>query len=303
MGLDRFARQYNATEFAYGINPNVGPLMVINGPAVTGSGTLTVAFGYVSLTDGTIVNVLATTAPIGVGVGSGFEIVTPSAVSASTPLQYGTSTVTATFSNLHGNGDRIASGTYGLQEAINFANAAGGGTVIVDSAWTKMGGTSTILAAATLPANGSVQILDNRAGSGSVANTLTVLVPNAQVLTLGTVGVPLIPAPGAGNLIQVERLWVEQVALTGAFAAGGAITAAYGTQAAQTAATATIAATVFTGGSGTTNQIGSALPVSPANGNSSTLLNKAVGLYAAADFTTGGGSGIVKITYRILTGF
>ena len=304
MGLDRFARQYNASEFAYGVNTLVGPIMVINGPAATGSGTLILAFGYITLSDGTVVNPLATSASIAVGAGSSYEVVTPSAVSASTPLVYASCTVTATFSNLHGNGDQISSGTYGLQEAINFANSQGGGTVIVDSGWTKMGGTTAILNAATLPANGSVQILDNRAGSGSVAQTLTVLIPNAQVLTLNTVGVPLIPAPGAGNVISVERLWLEQVALTGAFTGGGVITAAYGTQASQTAATASIAATIFTGGAGTTNQIGSALPVSPANGNSSVLLNKAVGLYAAtADFAAGGGSGIVKITYRILTGF
>jgi hypothetical protein len=304
MSLSRFAGQYNAVDYAYGINPQVSSILVTNGPAATGSGALTTAFGYFTAADGsTVLAPFNTNAPISVGT-KAFETVTPSAVSNSTPQIYNTCQVTATFSNLHGNGDSIGSGTVGLQEAINYANTRGGGTVIVDATWTKLGGTSAMLNAATLPSNGTVQILDNRGGQGSAQQTLTLTVPNASVLTLNTVGYPLIPAPGAGNLIEVDRLWLEQIAATAAFASGGNITAAYGTQASQTAATAVIAATVLTGGSGTTNQIGSALPVSPANGNSSVLLNKAVGLYAATgDFTTGGGTLLVKISYRILTGF
>lgn len=304
MSLSRFSRQFNAVDFAYGINPQVGGIIVVNGPNATGSGTLTCAFGFFTTADGTVVTApFNTNAPINIGSKS-FESVTPSAVGNSTPLQYGTATVTATFSNLHGNGDSIASGTVGLQEAINFCSSLGGGTVIVDQGWVSLGGTSAILNAAVLPSSGVVQILDNRGGQGGVQQTLTLTIPNASVLTLNTVGYPLIPAPGAGNLIEVDRLWLEQIAATAAFASGGVITAAYGTQASQTAATASIAATILTGGSGTTNQIGSALPVSPANGNSSVLLNKAVGLYAATgDFTTGGGTLLVKISYRVLTGF
>lgn len=307
MSLSRFAGQFRALDFAYGGSFSSAPqaLTVVSAPGASGAQTVTVQGGQISLSDGTVFSPLATTAPIIIGSAANAETVTPSAVSNN--LQSNTfgmsATATATFSNAHYPGDRIGSGTVGLQEAINYANSYGGGTVIVDAKWTANGGTSAILAAATLPSNGTVQILDLRGGQGGQAATLTVAVPNAQVLTLNTVGVPLIPAPGAGNLIVVERLIVEQIALTAAFANGGVITAAYGTQASQTAATASIAATVFTGGSGTTNQIGTALPVSPANGNSSVLLNKAVGLYAAtADFITGGGSAIVKITYRIQTG-
>lgn len=308
MSLSRFSGQYRAVDFNYGgpADDAPAPLTVVAGPGVSGAGTLTVQNGFVTLSDGTKVSPLATTASISVINALGKDTVTPSAVTNNLQSNlYGlTSSVTATFTYAHSAGDRICSGTAGLQEAINYANSKGGGTVIVDNAWATAGGTAAILNAATLPSNGTVQILDNRGGQGAPLQTLTLTIPNASVLTLSSVGYPLIPAPGAGNLIQVERLWLEQIAATAAFASGGVITAAYGTQAAQTACTASIAATVLTGGSGTTNQIGTALPVSPANGNSSALLNKAVGLYAATgDFTTGGGTLLVKISYRILTGF
>jgi hypothetical protein len=306
MSLSRFSGQYRAVEFNYGggfeINP--APLTVISAPGASGAQTATVAQGFISLSDGTIVSPLATTAPIYIGSATLAETVTPSAVSNNVQSNvFGqTATVTATFSNAHYAGDRVCSGTFGLQEAINFAASKGGGTVIVDAAWTTQGGTSTILGAASVPS--TVQIMDNRVGSFSPPMTATVAIPNAQVLTLSTVGVPLIAAPGAGNLIVVDRIVVEQIALTGAFTGGGNITAAYGTQASQTACTGTIAATVFTAGSGTANQIGMAVGVAPANGASSGLVNKAVGLYAAStDFAAGGGSGICKITYRILQGF
>lgn len=306
MSLSRFAGQYKATAFAYGGSGSdfPAPLVVVSGSGASGASTLTVQNGWITLSDGTQVFPLATTAPINVGTDGNAETVTPSAVSNNVQSNvYGpTSTVTATYANGHSAGDRIGSGTVGLQEAINYAALKGGGQVLIDGAWTTAGGTSAILAAAVLPSSGTVSILDLRGGAGNL-QTLTVAVPNAQVLTLNTVGVPLLPAPGAGNLYEIDRLWIECVSSTPAFTGGGNLTAAYGTQAAQTAATVVIAATVFTG-SATVAQIGSALPVTPAVGASSVLLNKAVGLYAAtADFAAGGGSAIVKVSYRVLTGF
>jgi hypothetical protein len=309
MSESRFAGQYRAVSFNYGGLGVDGPqaLVVAAGPGTTGSETLTVYAGTIALSDGTIVSPLATTAPINIANAAGVDTVTPSAVSNNVQSNiYGpTATVTGTFTYAHYAGDRISSGTVGLQEAINYANSKGGGTVIVDNSWVTQGGTSAMIAAATLPAGGIVQILDNRGGAGSVSQTLTVAVPNASVLTLQSVGVPLISAPGAGNLIVVDHLVVEQVALTAAFAGTpGVITAAYGTQASQVAATGSIAATVLTGGSGTTNQIGFAEGIAPAVGNSSVYLNSAVGLYCATNNpTTGGGSLIVKITFHTLTGF
>jgi hypothetical protein len=298
-----FAGFYSAGDFAYGINKSVPPLQVINGPNATGSAALTLAFASVATNDGVAFSPLNTNAPIIVGGGSAEETVTPSAVSATTPLIYGTSTVTATYASIHGTGDTIRSGTAGLQEAINLASSKGGGVVVVDSGWVTLGGTSAMISAAVLPASGKVSIQDNRGGAGAAITQTTVLTA-AQITTLNSVGVPnLLPAPGAGNVYEIDRLWIEEVPNTTAFTGGGNITLAYGTQAAQTAATVAIANTIFTT-SGTVAEIGSALPVTPANLPSSTLLNKAVGLYAAtADFAAGNTTAIVKVSYRILTGF
>lgn len=306
MSLSRFAGQFRALDFAYGGSFDTAPtaLTVVSAPGASGAQTITVQNGFITLSDGTVVTPLATTAPIYIGTGANGETVTPSAVSNNqiSSLFGQSATATATFSNAHYPGDRVASGTVGLQEAINFASASGGGTVIIDGKWTLNGGTQAMVAAATLPTAGSVQILDLRAGSGN-AQTLTLAVPNASVLTLNTVGVPILPAPGAGNLYEIDRLWIECVSSTPAFTGGGNITLAYGTQAAQTAATVAIAATLLTA-SATVAQVGSALPVTVANGVTTTLSNKAVGLYAAtADFAAGGGSLIVKVSYRVLTGF
>lgn len=307
MSLSRFAGQFRALDFAYGgsFESAPAPLVVVSAPGASGAQTVTVSQGFITLSDGTKVTPLATTAPIIIGSAANAETVTPSAVSNN--LQSNTfgasATATATFSNAHYPGDRIASGTVGLQEAINYAAALGGGEVLIDAKWYTYGGTATILNAATLPASGTVTVLD--VSLGGLQTTKTVLIPNAAVKTLSTVGTQLVAAPGAGNLVLVDKLVVEQVAVTAAFVGSpGVLTAALGTQASQIACTGSIAATVLTGGSGTTNQIGMAIGVAPANGDASTWLNKAVGLYVATnDPTTGGGSLIVKVVYRVLTGF
>ena len=312
MSLSRFARQFRAVEFNYGGSVPAAcpaPLVVVSGSnAASSSGTLTVQNGWTTLSDGTVITPFNTNAPVSIINASGVDTQTPSAVSTNVQSNtYGpTATVTATtWTYAHAPGDRVSSGTVGLQEAINYCNSLGGGTVIVDSEWVTAGGTSAILTAAVLPSNGTVQIMDNRVGGVNPELVATVLIPNASVLTLSSVGYPLIPAPGAGNLIVVDRLIVEQVAKTAAFAGSpGNMTAAYGTQAAQVACTGTIAGTVLTGGSGTTNQIGMALGVAPANAASTTYVNSAVGLYVATnDPTTGGGSLIVKVKYSIVNGF
>ena len=308
MAISRFAGQYNATSFNYGglgvDNPQA--LVVVSGSnAASATGTLTVQNGWFSISDGTIVTPFNTNAPVSIINASGADTQTPSAVSTNVQSNtYGpTATVTATtWTYAHAPGDRVSSGTVGLQEAINYANLKGGGQVIIDASWVLQGGTQAILDAATVPS--TVQIVDNRSGQDGVAQTLTVAIPNASVLTLSSVGYQLLPAPGAGNMYVVDRLVVEQVAKTAAFSGTpGVLTAAYGTQSAQVACTGNIAATVLTGGSGTTNQIGMAIGIAPANGNSSVLLNSAIGLYVATnDPTTGAGSLIVKISYRTLTG-
>jgi hypothetical protein len=277
-------------------------VVVAGSNAASATGTLTVQNGFVTTVDGLKFTPFNTNAPVTIINASGADTQTPSAVSTNVFSNvYGqTATVTATtWTYAHAPGDRVNSGTAGLQEALNFASAIGGGEVLVDAAWYAQGGTATILAAATVPA--SVSILDVSAGSVTMSKTVTI--PAASILTLNSVGYPLVAAPGAGNLIVVDRLIVQCNPLTAAFANGGNLTAAYGTQAAQIACTGTIAATVFTASS-TLKEIGMAIGLAPANGVSTGWVNSAVGLYAAsADFITGGGSATVKILYRVVTGF
>lgn len=149
----RFAAFINANDFSYGGAgiQNASALQVYQGNSVTGVGTVTLAYGQIGLTDGTNLAPLNVNAPITVGVGTNAETVTPTAVSNATPGIYGSPTITANFANIHGYGDQITSGTFGLQEAVNFAAAQGSGTVIIDQAWYNSGGTAAIIAAATIP--------------------------------------------------------------------------------------------------------------------------------------------------------
>jgi hypothetical protein len=304
MSLSRFAGQFNAIAFAYGAGFPDAPtaLTVIAGSGVSGASALTTQGSIITLSDGRVVTPLATNAPIIVGTGANLETVTPSAVTNNLQSNlYGTtSSVTATYANGHSAGDRISSGTVGLQEAINFANAAGGGTVIVDGSWALYGGTQAMLSAAVLPSNGSVSILDLRTGAGT-AQSVTVVIPAATVDTMFTTPVTLVAAPGAGNAIDVIDMVVEAVFGSSAFTGGGAIQASYGTGV-TTPATATIAATFLTTFSA--NQMAKVAGTIAASTASTAVVNQAVTLTnATAVFAAGtGASLIVKLYYRTLTG-
>ena len=163
----RFGGAWNAVDYAYGIGPNVAGLTVDIGGAA-GAATLTVAYGYTTAGDGTSFAPLATTAPITVGntAGANLETVTPSAVSCGTPMIADTCTVTATFTYAHGRGEVISSGTIGLQEAVNLAQAAGGGGVAISPVWASLGGTDSMIngKSATAPVTpyATVVLEDNR---------------------------------------------------------------------------------------------------------------------------------------------
>jgi hypothetical protein len=73
-----------------------------------------------------------------------------------------TCTIAGSFAYKHIAGETIQSGTFGLQEAINAAVAAGAGTVLIDSTWMGPAGNALILAA---KGSISVVIQDNRSGS------------------------------------------------------------------------------------------------------------------------------------------
>ncbi len=297
----QFAGLYRAVNFAYGCaGPGLpGPLQVKTGTTATGAGTLTLEYGQITLPDGAVVPVLATTAPVQVGSGSNAETVTPSAVSNSTPGVNGTSTITATFANTHGIGDLVTSGTYGLQEALNYAGAQGGGQVIVDNEWASLAGSSAaaIIAAATLPSG--VTIWDNRQGASFLTQSATVTLTSAQLKALHTTPVSLIAAPGSGKMIDVIDIVAVNEFLTAAYAAGGAISIGYKTDA-SIAATPTIAATFLT--SPIASQIIKVAGVLATNLAADVLNQPLYVTCASADFTTGAGSVILKINYRVFSG-
>ena len=159
-----FGGQWVAANFAFGSpgGPQAlwsdSPNPIPASPLVAQS--MTVAFGYCTTIDGITFYPLSTLAPINVGADGNAETVTPASVTGKGLPGYDQVSFTADFANAHGKGDIISSATFGLQEALNQAGNAGGGKVIIDEQWVKLGGTTTIKNAATLPSG--VTITDNR---------------------------------------------------------------------------------------------------------------------------------------------
>jgi hypothetical protein len=165
----KFAGEIRAYNFAYGNNGTLVPALQVDSPntptPALATSTISVAYGTVTLGDGTVIAPLSISAPITIGSGANQETVTPSAVSCTTPQIYQSCTFTAYFTYSHGTGDRVISGTYGLQEALNYANSYGvGGIVAVDSQWYALGGTQAIVAASVPYSN--VYVLDNSGAPG-----------------------------------------------------------------------------------------------------------------------------------------
>jgi hypothetical protein len=298
----RFASIFHAVEYAYGIAPGIPPLMVTAGPNASGAQTLNVATQNTALTDGTnLIPLNASNTPIQLISGASTETVTPSAVSNS-PVN-GQTTVTATFANAQGAGVQICSGTVGLQESINIAAAAGGGTVIVDQTWALYGGTSAMLATALATIPNTVTLLDNRTGTGGLLNYAYGTLSNATVKTLFSVGAAAIPAAGTGTLIEVDSLILENINGGTAYTGGGAIQLGYGATATlslATPASSTVAATFLT--SPTVSQV-IRVQGALASSTAALTLNTPVRFVAAtADFATGTGTIKYKIAYRVVTG-
>jgi hypothetical protein len=166
----RFGGLYNAVDYAYGLAGTPGPLVIQTGNSSTGSASIMVQYAYTTLGDGSLLYPLSTSAPITIGSGAAgtLETVTPTGVSNCNINVYATCTVTATFSFVHGTGEQITTGSYGLQEAINAAHGGGfstpnsGGTVLMNQGWASIGGTNATISAATAFSN--VVLEDTRAG-------------------------------------------------------------------------------------------------------------------------------------------
>ena len=192
----------DASAFAYGETAGAPALQVLTGSNNSGTYTITVVNGTTSTTAGQIIAPLNVNAPFFIGTGASFELVPASSISSvscSTPTVYNTCSVTATFSYAHNTGDAIRSGTYGLQEAINWVQANGGDTVALNGKWSALGGTNATLSAATPYAG--VTIEDYRNGSSqnwwSVQPSTISLISAPTTLTSSTVTQPASCPTGA----------------------------------------------------------------------------------------------------------
>lgn len=135
-------------------------------------------------------------------------------------------------------------------------------------------------------------------GRGS---SLTLALTNTQTKALFTVPTVVIPAQGAGTLIDIESVVFENIFGTAAFTAGAAFGLYYGNDASGVLAlSATVAATFLT--SPVANQIIKQAGGLATNLASAALNTKVVVACATQDFATGAGSLTMKVAYRVHTG-
>src|SRR5271157_2028189 len=146
-------REFFATDYAYGVAPNVPGLQVTTGSTISGAAVSYIISQIQSVAAPPSQRTFtgpATNAPMLIGTGTIQETQTPSGVTA-LPVGQQSSISFTTVTNAHGNGTSLASGTVGLQEALNDCSALGGGTVIVDGRWAQLGGTTAMITSAAKP--------------------------------------------------------------------------------------------------------------------------------------------------------
>lgn len=167
---------YNSLSYNYGGSSAGGPLRVAVGGGTnsSGVGTLTLDYGMVQLRDGRTFNPFGNSAslpPIAVDSGANYEVVTPSAVSCSTPQIIQTCQVTATFSFAHGTGAIVQSGDQGILEAINDASGKGGGAVF----WLIDSGSLTLATGAANTTFGNITVPTRSVVLGATARVITTI--------------------------------------------------------------------------------------------------------------------------------
>ena len=289
MALTRFAGLINAIEYAYGCSGSqVAALQVLQGSTSTGAYTILCSPPVLSTSGGKPITINTTT-PITIGSDSGFETVTPTAVSTNNLNQI---LITATFTYAHGTGAQVSSGTVGLAEALLSATATGG-LVVIDGAWSKAGGTTAMIVAATFPPN--VGFFDNRYGADY--STYIYTLNNTQILAMPTTSVQLLPAPGANSYWSVAGASIASLSAGTAYAAGSVITIGYGSTVPTNALSGTIAAAVLT--TSTTTELiqvnGGGLTTATAG---TLVLNKGLFINSATTAFTGG-TGTVQVTLNV----
>jgi hypothetical protein len=130
----RVAGHFVASNYNYPPTNNY----VVNGNSATGTATITLQIASIKLPDGRQILPYNIFTPILVGGPSNQEYLLPTGVSN---CYYNSSTgngqcqVTGSFSNTHGFGEPVVSGTAGMAEAVYDAFLAGGGIVVSDKAW------------------------------------------------------------------------------------------------------------------------------------------------------------------------
>jgi hypothetical protein len=213
-----YGGQSNALDFNYGGQGSTAPaLQVWSGSTGTGSYAITLQYGQVATSSGTVIKPFSTGAifpSITVGSGTNLETVTPTAASCSTPAVLQTCTVTATFTYSHGNGDIVRSGDGGLQEALNYRWGNGGGTVIVDAKFAQAIGAT---------ANGSTSL-----GALNTALTAATVVPYTAIADFtGPTPAYWYPQPSATTILPLPTTLTTTTALASAIPAGSYGTGTY----------------------------------------------------------------------------
>lgn len=246
--ISRFAGIVDAYQFAYGVNPNApAAFQVLSGSNSPGTYTLTCQNSKATAGNGVTVS-LSTNASITVGFGTNEETVTPTSISSD---NLGNVYVTAVFANAHGIGEQVRSGTYGLQEAINYAASIGGGEVVVDGYWALGGGTTAVVTGASVPT--TVTIADNRTGGmqsfGLVPGGVTPIAAPTAVST----------AAAANGLLTTSSTGGTIAASAGTFRLGVTYVDAFGGETTLSVDTAS-AATIAIGSATSTNSIGLTSP-------------------------------------------
>lgn len=141
-------------------------VFIQSAPSTSGSGTsFTVSPGLVNTAGGQSFIPFNIFVPVTINPGfANSETLTPTAVSGcgSSVVSPASCTLTFTTSNVHGAGEPIISGTFGLAEAAYAAFQSGGGLVSAGANWSMRGGTSAMInALVPFPA---VAVEDSRSG-------------------------------------------------------------------------------------------------------------------------------------------
>jgi hypothetical protein len=162
----------------------------------------------------------------------------------------GSCSFTASFANAHNPGALVVSGSFGLIEAIQDAQRAGGGIVRIGPEWSAAGGTNSTISGVTLVYPG-VSIEDVRAGAPQNWNVQTGLTTLAApaTLTAATVGFGLNGANTTGGTYTGTNTYVVCIAYVDIMGQEGPCSATF---------------SALTAGTGATNQIGFAAPAASA---------------------------------------